>query len=132
MLIGSNRKFELTLESGSEYSSGGAMYSQDKKIGVITIEPDRFPRRADGVEATAEIALVHETAHAVSTFFPEFAKKTGQRLIDTPLNWPYSDEVYAVNFENKYRATIGAELRSRYGGRAFFSFDQNPTLFPEQ
>ena len=61
-----------------------------------------------------QIALVHETGHAVGQLFPKYFHKLNATFSGADRALLFSGEGYAVNFENRYRRSIGVDIRTSY------------------
>ncbi len=114
-LIGDKSTFSLVTGTGRGAEQGGGEFVADEGGGgTIYLELGMFPKMTGDVMGTVQTALVHETAHALGTLFPEFYRRMNAALgrnFKTMLT-----EAYAVNFENRYRRAIGADIRGSYGG----------------
>lgn len=74
--------------------------------------------------------LVHEIGHAVASLFPDFARSFSERHgRDSPTK---RGEAYAVNFENRYRASVDLPILWGYVDASKTVHNAvNESLFPE-
>jgi len=134
MLIGAEGVFSLVTGSGEATKNGGGKFEPNESGGgTIYLEPGMFPHQTGDVTGTARITLVHETGHALGQIFPEYFQKLNTIFSgDDRVLWLRA-EGYAINFENRYRGSIGVDIRTSYDpARLDPKLDFDVDLFPPE
>jgi len=113
-LIGASGTFSLVTDSGKG-SEGGGLFEQDGVGGgTIYLEAGQFPQMTGDVMGSASTALAHEVGHALGQVFPKHFATINARGSGRDFVLALRGEGYAVNFENRYRRSIGAPTRYVY------------------
>lgn len=131
-LIGDKSTFSLVTGTGRGGEQGGGEFVADKGGGgTIYLEPGMFPKMTGDVMGTSQTALVHEVGHALGQVFPEHFATINARGSGSDFILATRGEGYAVNFENRYRRSIGAPIRYVYDQDLLYPIvDFELDLFP--
>ena len=97
----------------------------------IHVNTGMFPARMGGIDMSATEAFVHESGHAVTLLFPDFAADIARRA------WRGKPELmaegYATNFESQWRVdALGVGPRPSYREWDDYMYLGHWKLFPDE
>jgi len=139
LMIGSPATFLLATNTGLASKDGGSRFFPNRENnrevggGTIALELDMFPpgRVVGGVGATPETTLAHEVGHGVASILGGFAMQINGAIALSKETFSHG-EGYAVAFENRYRAEIGASKREYYNQPGDLFLKKSMRVFPEE